>query len=210
MQISRSRFMTKVFVCVLLLQCLRVCPIVEKAAQAYEGGESVNADDIFAKNDSDYFLPVALTGTAAYLYLRDKDPKAAERFTEAVGVTAALTDVLKRATRLSRPNGDPTGFPSGHASAAFAWATFMAERHPQSKWFYYGAASVVGWSRVELNAHYPYQVIAGALLGHFVAEHYAHKKQSKILDSISLDAFPNSRSSSFDLTARVSLKKWNW
>jgi len=63
-------------------------------------------------------------------------------------------------------------FPSGHASAAFAVATAIAE---QSKKTYvdaaaYTLASLVALSRVHKDKHWASDVFIGACLGHFIAK----------------------------------------
>ncbi len=72
---------------------------------------------------------------------------------------------LKRATRLPRPDGDPTGFPSGHTTFAYALAWLLTQTHPRQAPLWYGVALAIGWSRVEGQAHFPYQVLCGAVLG---------------------------------------------
>jgi len=66
-------------------------------------------------------------------------------------------------------------FPSGHAIGAFAMATVFAQRchkHRWVPWLAYGLASAVGMSRVTVQAHFPSDIFAGAVLagviGHFV------------------------------------------
>lgn len=56
-------------------------------------------------------------------------------------------------------------FPSGHATTAFALAAVIGFVSP--RWFYPGLAlaAVIGFSRLTEGAHYPSDVIAGALLG---------------------------------------------
>jgi membrane-associated phospholipid phosphatase len=66
-----------------------------------------------------------------------------------------------------------TSFPSGHTIAAFAVATVVAD-HSKKTWVKvaaYGLASVIGFSRVTLQAHFPSDVFAGAVLGYATA-HY--------------------------------------
>jgi membrane-associated phospholipid phosphatase len=113
------------------------------------------------------------------------------------GADVELMDfVLKSATRRLRPadihaNGDfnnsffkyqgslprsatLASFPSGHAIGAFAVATVIADRYHHKRWVpwvAYGLASVVGFSRVSLQAHFPSDVFAGAFLGYAVG-HY--------------------------------------
>lgn len=57
------------------------------------------------------------------------------------------------------------GFPSGHATFAFAIAWLVSERFPKLAPLWFGMATAIGWSRVEVHAHYPYQVFAGAIIG---------------------------------------------
>ena len=72
---------------------------------------------------------------------------------------------LKDLTRLPRPQGDPTGFPSGHTTFAFALAWLLTRTYPRLAPLWYGVAVGIGWSRVEGNAHFPYQGLWGAALG---------------------------------------------
>lgn len=69
-----------------------------------------------------------------------------------------------------RPFGGSYSFPSGHATEAFAVATVVAE-HYDSLWarvISYGLASAVGYARLNGNAHWASDVLAGAALGVFV------------------------------------------
>jgi hypothetical protein len=92
---------------------------------------------------------------------------------EAVVATDLITMALKKAVREKRPHSDAhDSFPSGHTSVAFAMATVVADYKPKYRWLAYGAASVVGWSRVESGAHRWREVVAGAALGHFVAKRF--------------------------------------
>lgn len=70
-------------------------------------------------------------------------------------VTLGATEVIKRSTRVERPDrSDDLSFPSGHASHAFAAATYMHRRHGfDEAWPWYAAATYVGWTRVQANRH---------------------------------------------------------
>ena len=59
-------------------------------------------------------------------------------------------------------------FPSGHTSQAFFTATLMAQHFHIGPWMaflLYGIALLVGITRMYVGAHYPRDVLAGALLG---------------------------------------------
>jgi undecaprenyl-diphosphatase len=98
-----------------------------------------------------------------------------------VGLPSLFTTVAKRLIGRGRPvHFDDTGllgrvanlwdwtyqsFPSGHTTTVFALAAvlgFLSER-----WFYpaLALAGVIGVSRVAVGAHYPSDVLAGAVVG---------------------------------------------
>ena len=56
-------------------------------------------------------------------------------------------------------------FPSGHTASSFAAATILSRCWPERKAFFFGLASLVGFSRIYAGAHYPGDVAAGATLG---------------------------------------------
>jgi len=56
-------------------------------------------------------------------------------------------------------------FPSGHAARAFALATAIAIKYPKRIIPLFVGASLIGFSRVYIGAHYPLDVIAGTFLG---------------------------------------------
>jgi membrane-associated phospholipid phosphatase len=112
---------------------------------------------------------------------------------EAYADTAVLDVVLKVSTRRLRPSDIPPSgpfndtffnshvsnvgingsFPSSHASAAFAVATVFAHRYRKHRWVpfvAYGAASLISFSRVTNQAHFPSDVFLGAALGVAIPE----------------------------------------
>jgi membrane-associated phospholipid phosphatase len=114
---------------------------------------------------------------------------------EATIGSAILTTVMKDITRRLYPrevppNGDFShtwfkkdwrdwrggigAFPSGHTSAAFTVATVFAKRYPNHRWVRwvaYGLATLVGFSRITLESHYPSDVFLGAVLGYAIGSH---------------------------------------
>ena len=90
-------------------------------------------------------------------------------------LTPLCVEGLKRATRLPRPDGDPSGFPSGHTTFAFALAWLLARAYPRGTPVWFAVAVAIGWSRVEGHAHFPYQVLCGALLGTVIGWAISHK-----------------------------------
>ncbi len=111
---------------------------------------------------------------------------------EAVADSALLGWVAETATGRLRPEAIPPGgsyadtwfktyhpllhaggsFPSEHSLAAFSIATIFARRysgHRWVPWLAYGAATLVGFSRVSLQAHFPSDVFAGAVLGYVIS-----------------------------------------
>jgi len=110
---------------------------------------------------------------------------------EAAIDTEILATVLKDATKRVRPAaiGSNQNFadswfesqgsflrgrgsmPSGHTIVAFGVATVVARRYGNHKWVpyvSYGAAALIGFSRVTLSAHFVSDVFLGAALGYSV------------------------------------------
>jgi undecaprenyl-diphosphatase len=61
-------------------------------------------------------------------------------------------------------------FPSGHSAAAFAGAWLLRRHYPRLAALWYAIAALVGFSRIYLGAHYPGDVLSGALCGTVIAE----------------------------------------
>lgn len=135
--------------------------------------------------------PVSLYG--AGLVLKDSKMRGTALLAgEAVADSEILATVLKDATKRARPAAIPAngnfsdtwydskgsflrgggGFPSGHTIAAFSIATIVARRYGNHRWVpyvSYGAAALVGFSRLTLSAHFVSDVFMGAALGYSVS-----------------------------------------
>ena len=74
-----------------------------------------------------------------------------------------------------------TSFPSGHTTQAFAVASVIAA-HYESMWVKataFGAASIVGYARIQRNKHWATDVAAGAVIGTLVGNSVVHFNQSR-------------------------------
>ena len=65
--------------------------------------------------------------------------------------------------------GSGFSFPSSHAVNNFAGALILAFFFPRNKWWFFGIAAIVAFSRVYVGVHYPFDVIGGAVIGLFCA-----------------------------------------
>jgi undecaprenyl-diphosphatase len=98
--------------------------------------------------------------------------------------SAAVNVVGKLAVRRVRPDPTAAGvpearrvvmptsasFPSGHAAAGFAFAEAVAEISPGLAVPLRFLAAIVAYSRVHVGAHYPGDVVGGALIGSSIGE----------------------------------------
>lgn len=108
---------------------------------------------------------------------------AVDAFASSLVGAGIITTSLKIVTGRSRPrNGDGTyhfqpfggddSFPSGHTTQAFALASVIAE-HYDEQWIdvtSYGIATLVGLARIEQEAHFPSDVVTGAIIGTVVGK----------------------------------------
>jgi len=103
-----------------------------------------------------------------------------------------ITPLFKIGIGRSRPNrgkgahdfhpfSSNASFPSGHVTQAFAVASVIAEHY--DSWYAkvgsYGLASMVGYARVEHNAHWVSDTLAGALIGTIVGTTITKFNKSK-------------------------------
>ena len=102
-----------------------------------------------------------------------------------------IVEGLKAVVWLPRPgdyiNGTHTrgsGFPSGHTVPAFAVACLVAQCYSRWATPAFGMAVLIGYSRVEVTAHFAYQVVASAIFGSIVGVTVTAWRARKISENL--------------------------
>ncbi len=131
-------------------------------------------------NNFRYVLPVL----AAWLLVKER--KAGIVFLIFLGLTLAITDpfssrLLKEWSGRIRPChvlaevrlltdcNTSYSFPSTHAVNVFAAAFFLSQPFRKLSPLFFGIAGIVGYSRIYIGIHYPFDVIGGAAIGMLIA-----------------------------------------
>ncbi|KAA3611326.1 MAG: phosphatase PAP2 family protein [Calditrichaeota bacterium] len=72
-------------------------------------------------------------------------------------------------THLTVRRSKSPSMPSNHASNFFALATIFSYFFRRYRYWFYGTATLVAFSRISVGVHYPFDALAGALLGYLLA-----------------------------------------
>lgn len=56
-------------------------------------------------------------------------------------------------------------FPSSHTATAVGLAVILSEFYPRGRWYFTALAILVGMQRIQVSAHFPSDVFAGAIVG---------------------------------------------
>ncbi|MCE5198533.1 phosphatase PAP2 family protein [bacterium] len=130
----------------------------------------------FSSVASDGILPFIAIGELSLLQDNNHGKSEAIQGAKALFATGIATEALKQTVHEKRPTTDSTdSFPSAHTAEAFAMATTLADYQPQYTFIAYTGAAIIGWSRVEEREHRWRDVLAGALLGHYIAKQFTGK-----------------------------------
>ena len=162
--------------------------LLDKSTRKYFDNHKTATSDRLATNFQPFGRQYAAYVIGGYLLAGDlfHKPKAkaiaVDGLTTTVIAAGLIVPALKLIAGRSRPRADLgahdfhpfTGgysFPSGHATAAFSVAATIATHYHQLwvKGLSYGIASMVGYARMEKDAHYLSDVTAGAMIGIGVA-----------------------------------------
>ncbi len=127
----------------------------------------------FVTNKWNFLLPAAVLLGYVLLFRPKRDriiALAAIAVILLADETSQLLKELFQRTRPFHPLRDTTrivsfSFPSNHASNMFALAVFLYYNYPRSGWLWLPAAALVGYSRVYVGSHYPFDVLGGAIWG---------------------------------------------
>ena len=110
-----------------------------------------------------------------YFLGNEKQQQVATIGLESAFGTFVATESLKAIFSRNRPSGsgERDSFPSGHTALAFSFATVISHEYKDDKYagqVAYGLATITGLSRLNDNRHWASDVVAGGLIGHYVAK----------------------------------------
>jgi len=114
-------------------------------------------------------------------YGNTKEYEVSKTLLNALTINGLVTMGLKGITHTESPNGDPIGWPSGHTSSTFCFATVMYEAY--GPWVgvpLLAFAGFVGYERVDARNHDLSDVISGALIGIAIGHAVSNNHEMKI------------------------------
>jgi len=139
-----------------------------------------NVQDFFGGIGNPVHQLAAISGLYTYSLIRDDTDmhELSKSLLNAVTITVLTTTTLKFAANTTRPNGDPNGWPSGHTSSSFAFATVLDQYYgPRLGIPAYALASLVAWERIDDREHDLSDVVFGAALGYAIGRTVAREHQ---------------------------------
>ena len=111
----------------------------------------------------------------------DKEYEVAKTLLNGLAINGLLTMALKGVARSDSPNGEILGWPSGHTSSTFCFATIMYKAY--GPWVgvpLMGFAGFVGYERIQARNHDFSDVISGALIGIAIGHVVGRNHEMKI------------------------------
>ncbi len=143
----------------------------DKVNDHYEkhGAQLGSIADDFGEISGSAALHFALAGgtyLTALAFEDDQTYRSAKTMINALTLTGVTTVGLKAAVGKKRPSGKRGGWPSGHASSSFCFATVVY--HEYGPWPGAGAfalATFTAYQRIDSQYHYLSDVVSGAIIG---------------------------------------------
>ena len=130
-------------------------------------------------------LHFAVAGAMYFTSLYQQDVKhyeVSKALINALAINGLTTLALKGVANSESPNGDDFGWPSGHTSSTFCFATVMHEAY--GPWVgvpLFAFATFVGYERIDARNHDFHDVISGAMIGIAIGHAVYQNHQPKIL-----------------------------
>ena len=159
---------------------------------------------------------LVLGGFEAYGYCaRDARAKAValDGVTASIIASGIIVPILKYGVGRARPNvathtfhfkpfSSNSSFPSGHTTQAFAVASVITAHYAQ--WWVqglaYGAAGMVGYSRIVQDAHFASDVVAGAVIGAVIGRAVVRRHDHPSAGGVSVEPYFDGRASGIVLS----------
>ncbi len=131
----------------------------------------------FVTDFGNFQIPIIITFIGILLLGRQRSIATILILGVGLAMNDVLTNLLKDAIARPRPCqeldqvrlllgcGRHFSLPSGHAASIFMVAILVSFRHRGAAYFLLPLAALIGYSRIYVGAHYPADVLAGAIVG---------------------------------------------
>jgi hypothetical protein len=133
-------------------------------------------------NPGTHFAIAGAMYFASYVKGDTKTYEVSKTMLSALALNGITTMALKVAARTESPNGDEFGWPSGHASSSFCFATVLHESY--GPWLgipAFAFAAFVSYERLDARNHDFSDVISGALIGIAIGHAVSQNHKPRIL-----------------------------
>jgi membrane-associated phospholipid phosphatase len=183
---------------------------VRDSVQAHRSAKLDRFSRVFEHLGADYSF-IVLAGFEGYHFMAD-DRRSQAVFVDGLAASLIASGFIVPALKytvgrerpsdtanpyLFRPFTNHNSFPSGHTTQAFAVATVIASHYPE--WWVrvlaFGSAGLVGYCRIEQNAHFTSDVVVGALIGWSVGRSVVRHNNESRAPKFTLVPYSNGRSS---------------